>query len=255
MQTERIVLRPRLQSEAMDLGLHLARANWPALAGLTTIALLLPALLAALVFTVYPALALLVLWWFKPSIDRPLLHLLSRDLIGQSTRVRDVLVARPDWWRGGHLATLTAYRFHPARSTVLPIWQLERLRGPLRRKRARGLGHGNSGAGTGLTLMTALFEATLVIGLIVLLSWLLPDELWSRFEAASFWDFGTIAPEFWALLAITYALTIILIEPFYVGAGFGLYLNQRCRLECWDLEPPLRSIARKHAKMATGSRA
>ena len=37
------------------------------------------------------------------------------------------------------------------------------------------------------------------------------------------------------------------LEPFYVAAGFGLYLNRRTLLEGWDIEVALRRIAARHA--------
>lgn len=246
MKTDRIVLRPRAQAEAMDLGFYLARANWPTLAGLSVIAMLPVAALAALAYLWYPPLALLAVWWLKPSIDRPLLDLLSRDLAGSSAGIRDTLARRREWLRGGHLATLTFYRWHPARSAALPVWQLERLTGAARRRRARALAHGAGGSGGALGLMIGLFELVLLSGLIALAVWLLPFGGWdaANFFAALQW--GVIGDAFWAVIAGAYAAVIVLIEPFYVAGGFGLYLNQRCRLECWDLEPVLRNLAAKH---------
>jgi len=248
MQSDRIVLRPRTQAEAMDLGFHLARANWPSLFALTLIGLVAPALFAAILFTVFPPLAVLALWWLKHSLDRPLLDLLARDLTGQPARVGDVLRGWPRWLRGGHLVSLLLYRFHPAYSTVLPVWQLEKLTGPARRQRTKSLAHGGSGSGTGLTMMVLMFQASLLVGLFALTGWLLPAEAWASLDAATWLEPGHVAPELWALLAIAYALTIALVEPFYVGGGFGLYLNQRCRLECWDLEPELRRLGARHAR-------
>lgn len=244
MQTDRIVLRPRSNAEAMDLGFQLARANWPGLALLALFSLVPVGVLASLAFFLAPALPLLVLWWFKPSIDRSLLELLARDLTAKSTTVRDVTGDLHSWWRGGHLASLLMYRFHPARSMVLPIWQLERLTGSDRTRRTRSLMHGNNGSAMGLTMMASLFELCLLIGVLVVLTWLIPEQLWG---GSDFWFTGwvEIPDPFWALLALCYAIAIILVEPFYVGGGFGLYLNQRCRLECWDLEPVFRQIAER----------
>ena len=244
MQTDRIVLRPRSNTEAMDLGFQLVRANWPGLTLLTLIGLVPVGLLATLAFFWMPVLPLLVLWWFKPSIDRGLLEMLARDLTGRPAMVKDVTRDRQSWWHGGHLASLLIYRFHPARSMVLPVWQLERLTGSERSRRTRSLMHGNNGGAMGLTMMASLFELCLFLGVLVMFSWLIPEQAWDGFD---FWYTGIIEiPDlFWALLAVCYAIAIILVEPFYVGGGFGLYLNQRCRLECWDLEPIFRQIAER----------
>jgi hypothetical protein len=47
--------------------------------------------------------------------------------------------------------------------------------------------------------------------------------------------------------ALIYAAVILFLEPFYVAAGFGLYLNRRTLLEGWDIEVALRRIAERHA--------
>ena len=46
-----------------------------------------------------------------------------------------------------------------------------------------------------------------------------------------------------ATLWVTYlpwVLALALLEPFYVAAGFGMYLNRRVELEAWDIEQDLR---------------
>ena len=43
--------------------------------------------------------------------------------------------------------------------------------------------------------------------------------------------------------AIAYGAAVLVLEPFYVAAGFGLYLNRRTMLEGWDIEVALRRIA------------
>lgn len=246
MQTDRIVLRPRPQSEAMDLGFQLARAGWPRLVGVALITLAGLALVAAVAFLLAPPLALLVVWWLKPSLDRPLLHWLAADLTGNPLAVREVFRLRRRWWSGGHLASLTAYRFHPSRSARLPIWQLERLAGGTRRQRARALAHGDRGGGLLLTLTAATIEVSLFISLAVVLSWLLPSDLISALALTNGNGVNFDAGTTWAALTLTYLLAVALVEPFYVAGGLGLYLNQRCRLECWDLQPVLRRIARRH---------
>jgi hypothetical protein len=47
--------------------------------------------------------------------------------------------------------------------------------------------------------------------------------------------------------ALAYAAAVLVLEPYYVAAGFGLYLNRRTLLEGWDIEVALRRIAAKHA--------
>jgi hypothetical protein len=42
------------------------------------------------------------------------------------------------------------------------------------------------------------------------------------------------------LVACAYAAVVGLLEPFYVGAGFAMYLNRRVELEAWDIEQEFR---------------
>ena len=39
---------------------------------------------------------------------------------------------------------------------------------------------------------------------------------------------------------LAYAAAISFLEPFYVAAGFGIYLNRRVELEAWDIEQEFR---------------
>ena len=41
-------------------------------------------------------------------------------------------------------------------------------------------------------------------------------------------------------MAVAYAIVIAFLEPFYVAAGFAMYLNRRAELEAWDVEQELR---------------
>jgi hypothetical protein len=41
-------------------------------------------------------------------------------------------------------------------------------------------------------------------------------------------------------MAVAYAFVVAFLEPFYVAAGFAMYLNRRAELEAWDVEQELR---------------
>jgi hypothetical protein len=41
-------------------------------------------------------------------------------------------------------------------------------------------------------------------------------------------------------MTIAYAVVVLFLEPFYVAAGFAMYLNRRAQLEAWDIEQELR---------------
>lgn len=248
MQTERIVLRPRRPGEAIELGLHLTRANWLPQVGLVSIALAPIALLGLALSQWFAPGLLLTLIWFKPTVDRVLLHQLSQDLLGRDRGLSAALRDWRDWWYGGHTASLLWHRFSPARSLVLPVWQLERLSGAARRRRIRVLAHDNRGAGASLSLVAAVIELSFLLSLAALIATLVPEQ-WT--EGLYFMDWLSVTAQIdsiWLLVGLAYLPVIALVEPFYVGGGFGLYLNQRIRLEGWDLEPRLHAIAERHGR-------
>jgi len=246
MKTDRIVLRPRDPGEAIELGLHLTRANWPAQIGLMLVMLIPLSLLGIALGLLFAPLALLALAWFKPTLDRALLHQLSNDLLGRPASVRTVLGEWRQWWFGGHLISLLWHRFNLGRGAVLPIWQLERLSGARRRQRARGLNRNDRGASSFLTLVAALIEFSIAVSVVVLLIALAPTQ-WTA--GLDFWDWLQVhagMDTFWWVIAGVYLPALALVEPFYIGASFGIYLNQRSRLECWDLEPQLDALVARH---------
>ena len=67
----------------------------------------------------------LMFWWLKPLCDRVPLYILSRELFGQTTTVKDAVRAVPQLWRGWLAQALIFYRLDFARSFNLPVWQLE----------------------------------------------------------------------------------------------------------------------------------
>src|SRR5690606_2016873 len=78
-----------------------------------------------------------------------------------------------------------------------------------------------------------------------------PTEFLSESLRAT-WSLLFVQPPAWAqfvLHAVAWIATSA-IEPFYVGAGFGLYLNRRTRIEAWDVEIALR---RMRARLASAS--
>ena len=82
----------------------------------------------------------------------------------------------------------------------------------------------------------AVIETALVLGLLALLPWLTPADdqtpwLALLFEGGS-WMTGIVLTCFVAAVAI--------VEPFFVGAGFAMYLNRRVELEAWDIEQEFR---------------
>lgn len=245
-----VALRPRTPWEAMDLGFAMARrwwrpvwAAWAAVYGAAFV-------LVNLLSWRHPGYAMLALWWLKPCFDRVVLHVLSGAIFGAAPRLRDVLRA----WRGilfpGGIAGLLWYRFDLARSFNLPVWQLERARGPAARRRARLLQRRARSDAVWLSVICAHIELALLLALVYMLNMLIPpsmDEGVSWFRMLPFVNDG---PARELVLETLYAVAVSLIEPFYVAAGFALYLNRRTQLEGWDVELALRRLNMRVAPLA-----
>jgi hypothetical protein len=110
------------------------------------------------------------------------------------------------------------------------------------------LGRRARGTAVWLTVVWLHFEAALLWSAGAAADLLLPARL-ERAQAAEQPLLGLFEAVRLASVndALIYAAVILVLEPFYVAAGFGLYLNRRTLLEGWDIEVALRRIAERHA--------
>jgi hypothetical protein len=237
-----IALRPRSQSEAADLGLALVRAHAASIWRCFTPVLLGVAVLALCTVDTGGWLPVLMLFWLKPWLDRCLVFVLARAVFGEPTRWIDLWRARRQVLGGQLLRTLLWRRFSPWRAYTQPIEQLEGQRGSARRKRAKLMLNDNRGAATALQTAFAHAEAVLTYGLISLLWWFAPEssnaDVWNWFFHPESHAAGQLGLDL--VMAISYALVVLFLEPFYVAAGFAMYLNRRVALEAWDIEQEFR---------------
>ncbi len=232
-----IALRPRPMSEAADLGQRLVqvharsvwRCYWPVWAAVM--------LLALATVEIAGWLPGLLIFWLKPWLDRSLLFVLSRAVFGESTRWSDLWAARREVFTRSLLRTLTLARLSPWRSFTQAIDQLEGQRGSARGKRRAVLLGSQRGAVMGLQFVYANLEMIFVVALVAMLAWFLPDatktELWALYQ-----DGGSALMQ--AAVTLGYGLVVLALEPFYVAAGFAMYLNRRVELEAWDIEQEFR---------------
>jgi hypothetical protein len=230
-------LRPRPMSEAADLGVRLVQASAGSLWRTVLPVYALAMVLALSLWPIAPWAPSLALWWAKPWLDRSLLFVLSRALFHQPTRFADLWAARgPVLWQG-LLGTLTTRRLSQWRAFTQPAVQLEGLRGAALRKRCAQLRRGHQGAALWASAGFGMVETALVAGLPGLLLWLAPGGI-----STAPMDWLTGRDDLMASLGFTlvYMLVVAMVEPFYVGAGFAMYVNRRVELEAWDVEQSLR---------------
>ena len=244
----------RLKSpwQAIDAGFMLARAHYPALLVLWC-ALALPALLisAALLHRL-PFVPILSWWWLKPLYELPLLLYLSRALFGDVPTRREVLREVPGRARRLIGTYLTFSRLSPARAMCAPIVVLEGLSGAARRKRRETLTAAPHRAGS-LLLACLHAEMLLAYGSLALLAALFPALLsfveWSDLLEADAFDPEDGTAQAFAIVQLLVAvLGSALVAPFFVAAGFALYIARRVELEAWDIEHRFGRIARTHRR-------
>ena len=240
-------VRPRSGWESLDLGFQMARQWWPQVWGIW-FTLYLP--LAIITMAVFPNkfYAVLLLWWLKPLFDRAILYALSRLVFSEQSGIRETLRAARDWMRPGLVLALTLRRFEMSRSFALPVSALEKQTGKAAGERRAVLGSRMRGTAIWLTVVCLHFEVIAMGALFALGNMLIPSagEIPEDGGGGSGEGFDFADMFSWNLVdAICYAGAVSLIEPFYVAAGFSLYLNRRTILEGWDMEIRLRQLGNR----------
>lgn len=233
-------LRARTSFEAIDLGFAMTRRwagsvwkGWfvgvvPLLTVLWLSSFVLPWWLVAF-----------VAWWLKPLYERVPLFVLSRGLFGAAPTTGQILRAMPGLFWHRLFISLTVHRFDPARTFLTPVSLLERLGGRARSRRRSVLARGQWAASIWLTFACWLMEMTMWGGLVGMVALLLPE--------GPQWHWETLVANdmTWRAVLGLWLCALSLVEPFYAGGGFGLYINRRTRLEGWDVELVFRSLAQR----------
>lgn len=234
MQVDSLALRmrPRAAMEAADLGVRLCQSAAGEVYRCYFVAALPVMALSLATYEIAAWLPALLIWCAKPWLDRTVLFVLSRAAFGQATSVSDLIRNQRRVWWSQLFLSLTTRRLSPWRSFTLPVYQLEGLPWRASSRRVQQIRRGRT---TQATLMTSAFSVTetvLTAALVSLIFWFKP---------------GGPDPDWTAMLTslqlpitCAYALVVLFLEPFYVAAGFAMYLNRRAQLEAWDIEQELR---------------
>jgi hypothetical protein len=181
-----------------------------------------------------PALAL---WCAKPWLDRTILFVLARAAFGQVTTIRDLWQAQRQVWWGQFLRTWTTRRLSPWRSFTQPVYQLEGLAGSRLGKRIRQIRSGKWGSALLMTFAFFVVEYAVAASLVLLAVIFIPKGTIPDIVELVRGESATLIQ---LALTIAYTLSVAVLEPFYVGAGFAMYLNRRVDLEAWDVEQEFR---------------
>lgn len=257
MQFDRatVAVRERGAYEAIDLGFALVRdsagAIWkPWLIVTVPIFLLLN---GAGALSGHIGLAVLLMWWLKPLFDCIPLFVLSRRFFGDPPATNATLKAVPGLWKASLPGALLWGRFDIARSFNLPVVQLEGLRGRRRMRRQRVLQGKVRSQAVMVTVVCSHLILFLSLALWLLLLMFVPMQYLPE-SAKAVWalimQHDTQAAQF--AVNLFHYLAMSVIEPFYVGAGFALYLNRRTVLEAWGVELTFRRMAKRLQSMKGG---
>lgn len=237
-----IAARQRTPWEALDLGILLARKWYRPL----MLAWILPSSIVFFTLSIifYDSLwiATMVTWWLKPLWDRFPLYVASHAMFGEKisafTAFKNFFsIIKKDW-----LAWLTWRRLSFSRSFDMPVTVLEGLKGKERRKRLHVLHMKSSSAASWLTIICVHIETALVFGGAGLIYMFIPEEVdvnileyigSEEYIASLIYSLGTYA-------------AMVVVAPFYVLAGFTLYISRRITLEGWDIEIRFRHLASLH---------
>jgi len=238
-----VAIRPRNQWEAIDAGL-LFGSTWFARLWLLWLLSAAPVLvLIILVGLLLPGFAvakwgLIVFWLGKPLYEPALLHWASRAMFGERLATRQTMrEIKTDFSLRRFLLTLGT-RISPIRSFTLPVLLLEGLAGKERRKRSALLSRGYE-TGVYLTVAGSFIEVVIGYSLFGVAFWFIPEGLrWIDFGDFVFQADG------WLILA-AYFISCSIVAPFYVCAGFMLYLARRVELEAWDIEIGFKKIEQR----------
>lgn len=241
MQVDSLILRlrPRGSFEAADLGARLcqqAAASVYRCYGVVGLPLMV---LCIASFGIAPWLPGVALWCCKPWLDRTVLFVLSRAAFGQSTTLGELWDAQRQVWWGQLILTFTLQRLFPWRSFTQAVYQLEGLSFLNAHKRVLKIRGRGSRAAALVTSAFATAETCLTISIMSLVFWLAPTGRVPDIRAL--FTSGAGASDLMLLVpSVSYALAVLFLEPFYVAAGFAMYLNRRAELEAWDIEQDLR---------------
>lgn len=242
MQLDKLIvhLRPRNAWQAIDLGCRMTLFWYRPLLCIW-LSLSLPLFLAIAWFS--PLLAIVAVWFFKPLFERALLFFVSRAVFSAPPSIQSCLRAFPAQIKNAWFSSMTWRRIVPTRSFNLAAIQLEQLKGAALKKRLSILHRSINDQSAWWGYICFLWEWIILMGLFAFFGLMTPEGI------AEFTIYQLVYSQYWQYTtALLLYISFTLITPFYLTAGFSLYLNRRVELEAWDLELEFKKIAERLAK-------
>ena len=250
-------IRPRVPWESIDLGCALACKHIGSIWKAWMVTVVPLWILLAVLLRNHPFWFMVCTWWLKPLYDRVPLFVVSRALFGAVPSTVEVMKAWPKLLVRRLWFALVVGRFSPARCLSLPVSELEGLRGAAYRQRVSLLERNGGEGATSATLAGLMLESVAAFGMVMLVFMMVPGEVSERW-AVGVWEFLSYsdwteitAGLLWAI-AVVRLLSFMFMEPFYVSAGFALYVNSRTLTEGWDIELAFKRMGARLRKMREG---
>ena len=247
-------IRPRTDWEAVDLGFAMVRRDFWRSITVWWLALGIPTAIAGFWLWDHPLVLLILFWWLKPAGSRMVLFGLSRHLFGEQPTWRAIWREIPRAWTRRFFYRFLWARFSPWLPVTLAVEDLEGLRGKPYRQRCGQVVRRGEGVVMWLYFISDTAAAWIGLGILALLMMFIPDgqdAAWQ--QAIESWD-----PDFPMEIPLLITRTVVacvmvgisLTDVFVIGAGFGVYLNNRTWIEGWDVELAFKRLALRLGKVA-----
>ncbi|AWB68373.1 hypothetical protein C2869_19055 [Saccharobesus litoralis] len=198
---------------------------------------------AALIFTFTPIqYAGIIVWWFKPLLERPLLDYLAKRSFSSNCTTWQAISSLRKLRFSTILLMLSWHRFSPHRAYLAAVDQLERQYGAKATKRKNLLTARCDAKQTWWMIFCVHIELVLVLAMFAAIYFFLPQgtHIDQAFLSESF-ENGFIEEVYF----FNYIVAISLVAPYFTAGGFLMYLNSRIKLEAWDIELAFKQIVNK----------
>ncbi len=245
--------RPRSDWEAVDLGFAMVRRDFWRCFTAWWLALALPAAVAGYFLWDHPVLWVVLFWWWKPAGSRMVLFEISRRLFGEQPGWRAMWREIPRVWSRRFFYRFVVARLSPWLPVTLAVEDLEGLRGKTYKQRCAQIVRRGEGVVMWLYFASEMVAAWLTLAILALVHMLIPDGQDSAWQlAVDTWnpDEPMLIPLLiLRTVCLCMALAISLTDIFVIGAGFGVYINNRTWIEGWDVELAFKRMAQRLAKV------
>jgi len=229
MQLDKLIIETRARSawSAVDLGLRLGHAFWFRSFCIYVI-MALPIFCLTLLFDVgvNSLLPYFIFWWLKPIFERPILHMMSRELFAEKMSIARVFKDFWVWLKPAFFWIITWRRLSFYRGMTAPIMLLERPTGSKYSTRANVLVSKFSSQAFWLNVVLYHIETFFAFAFLALVTLLVPESGIALYE-------NSVEGTRDIFMDAIYLLIMAVIAPFYVAAGFMLYIWGRHLQKAW----------------------